>query len=215
MASVFKTQAGYGVKLSPGENIQRPKIALGRVTKKDATSAKAHIERLISRCKTGQELPPATVDWLSGITDGLRIRLERLGLVERAAKSRWTVSAWVADYIKRRTDVKPDTLRKWQDVQSKLNAFFKDDCIGDVTQQQAKNFRIYLQTVIGLGDNTIRRHIGICRQFWNAAIEAEILTKTPSEGRPYRYGQTLHGFSMLPRKYPNRSWRLALMLNGV
>lgn len=183
MASVFKTQAGYGVKLSPGENTQRPKIALGKVTKKDAISARGHIERLIARCDTGQELPPATVEWLSGITDGLRMRLEKLGLVERSAKSRWTVSAWVADYIKRRLDVKPDTMRKWKDVQGKLNAFFKVDCIGDVTQQHAKNFRIYLQTVIGLRDNTIRRHIGICRQFWNAAIEAEILTKNPFRGQ--------------------------------
>ena len=183
MASVIKTQAGYGVKLSPGENAQRPKIALGKATKRDAISAKAHIERLIARCKTGQELPTATVEWLSNVPDGLRIRLEKLGLVERSARSRWTVKAWVADYIKRRTDVKGDTVRKWEDVQGKLNAFFIDDCIGDVTQQAAKNFRIYLQTVVRLGDNTIRRHIGICRQFWNAAIEAEIITKNPFRGQ--------------------------------
>lgn len=216
MASIIKTQAGYGIKLSPGENEKRPKIALGRVTKKEAVGAKMHIERLISRCKTGQELPPATVEWLSGITDRLRIRLEKLGLVERTAKSRWTVKAWVADYIKRRTDVKEDTVRKWKDVEAKLNAFFKNDCIGDVTPQQAKNFRIYLQTVVGLGDNTIRRHIGICRQFFNAAIDAEIITKNPFRGQavsvrpnPSRFFYVTQEMSeKVLQACPDAEWRL-------
>lgn len=183
MASVIKTQAGYGVKLSPGENIQRPKIALGKVTKKDATSAKAHIERLIARCKTGQELPTATVEWLSNVPDGLRIRLEKLGLVERSARSRWTVRGWVADYIKQRRDVKPITIRHFRDAERKIVAFFLDDSIGDVTVQHAKNFRIYLKTTCGMGENTIRRMIGRCRQFFNAAIEAGIITKNPFLGQ--------------------------------
>lgn len=184
MASVIKTKGGYGVKLSPGENAARPTIGIGKVTKRTATGAKFHIEALIARRNSGRELPTATQEWLNGITDGLRKRLERLGLVESDAKNRWTVSAWVADYIKRRTDVKGDTVRKWEDVQEKLNAFFRGDALGDVTQQHAKNFRIYLQTVVRLGENTIRRHIGICRQFWNAAIEAEIVTKNPFRGQP-------------------------------
>lgn len=183
MASVFKTQAGYGVKLSPGENTQRPKIALGKATKKDALSAKAHIERLVSRCKTGQELAPSTAEWLSGITDGLRIRLEKLGLVEPAAKSRWTVRAWVADYIKHRTDVKPITIRHFRDAERKIVAFFQDDSIGDVTVQHAKNFRVYLKMTCGMGENTIRRLIGRCRQFFNAAIESGIITKNPFLGQ--------------------------------
>ena len=117
-------------------------------------------------------------------TDGLRIRLEKLGLVERSGKSRWTVSAWVADYISKRPDVKESTRRKWRDIEGKMKAFFQNDSLGDVTQQTAKNFRLYLQMTVGLSENSIRRHIGIGRQFFNAAIEAEILTKNPLRGQP-------------------------------
>lgn len=177
------TGVRYYVKLSPGENAQRPKIHLGLVNRKQAEMAKGFIESLIAS-KKGASMPLSTQEWLKGIPDSLRSRLETLGLVERSAKNRWTVSAWVASYIDQRPDVKEATRRKWKDVQEKLNIFFKDDPIGDVTQQHAKNFRIYLQTTVELSENTIRRHIGIARQFFNAAIEAEIITKNPFRGQP-------------------------------
>jgi len=177
------TGVRYYVKLSPGENAQRPKIHLGLVNRKQAAMAKGFIESLIAS-KKGASMPLSTQEWLKGIPDSLRSRLEILGLVERSAKNRWTVSAWVASYIDQRPDVKEATRRKWKDVQEKLNVFFKDDPIGDVTQKHAKNFRIYLQTTVELSENTIRRHIGIARQFFNAAIEAEIITKNPFRGQP-------------------------------
>jgi integrase len=35
-----------------------------------------------------------------------------------------------------------------------------------------------------LSENSIRRHIGICRQFFNAAIEARIISENPFRGQP-------------------------------
>ena len=128
-------------------------------------------------------MPSATQEWLGDIPDSLRERFEKLSLVEAKAKSRWTVSAWIADYIAKRPDVKEATRRKWRDVEGKLAVFFKDDTIGDVTVQHAKAFRVYLQTTVGLSENTLRRHIGICRQFFNAAIDAEIIAKNPFRGQ--------------------------------
>ncbi len=182
MASVIKTKTGYGLKLSPGENQRRPKIALGRVSRKQAETVKMHIETLIAAQKSQRPLPPAAVQWLKAIPDGLRKRLTELGLIEKA--SRWTVKGWIADYIERRTDVKPATRLKWKDVQRRLNVFFGDDYLIDVTVQQAKNFRIYLKTVVGLNENTIRRYIAIARQFFNAAKDADILAKNPFAGQP-------------------------------
>ena len=134
----------YFIQLSPGENVQRPKIHLGAVTRKQAKDALTHVETLLKSRKTGSVMPLATQEWLVGIPDGLRERFEKLGLVKAKAKSRWTVSAWIADYIAKRTDVKEATRRKWRNVEDKLAIFFKDDTIGDVTVQHAKAFRVYL-----------------------------------------------------------------------
>ncbi len=187
MSSIGKqtteTGARYFIQLSPGENKQRPKIHLGAVSKKQAESAKVHIGNLLANCKTGDVLRIATQEWLGGIPESLRERLEKLQLVETRGGKRWTVAAWVSQYITKRLDVKKTTVRKWRDVESKLAAFFRNDCIGDITVQHAKNFRVYLQTTVGLSENTLRRHIGIARQFFNAAIDAEIITKNPFRGQ--------------------------------
>ena len=188
MASVIKIKRDKGmvyfIQLSDGENAQRPKFSLGRCGYKDAQTACNHIENLLKANRTGGELATSTQEWLNKIPDSLRVRLERLGLVEVRSGSRWTVAAFVADYIKKRTDVKPATRRKWEDVESRLNAFFRSDTIADVTVQQAKSFRVYLESVVGLAENSLRRHIGIARQFFNSAIDSELITKNPFRDQP-------------------------------
>ena len=187
MASIAKTKTETGVRyyiqLSPGENPHRLKIHLGKVTRKQAESAQTHIETLIATRKTGKVMPAATQDWLIGIPESLRERLEKLQLVETRGSKRWTVAAWVSQYIVKRTDVKEATRRKWRDVESKLAAFFRNDCLSDVTVQHAKNFRVYLQSTVELSENSIRRQIGIARQFFNSAIDAELITKNPFRGQ--------------------------------
>jgi integrase len=181
-----KTESGtrYFIQLSPGENKRRPKIHLGPVTLKQAESAQTHIETLIAARKTGKVMPTVTQEWLVGIPESLRDRLEKLRLVEVRGGKRWTVADWVSQYITKRPDVKAATRRKWRDVESKLAVFFRNDCIGDVTVQHAKNFRIYLHSVAGLSENSIRRQIGIARQFFNAAVDAELIAKNPFRGQP-------------------------------
>ncbi|MFA5300693.1 MAG: phage integrase SAM-like domain-containing protein [Lutibacter sp.] len=179
----IETGIRFFIQLSPGENKQRPKIHLGQVTRKQAETAQTHMETLIASRKTGGVVATATQEWLANIPDILRERLEKLKLVEARGGKRWTVANWVANYIDKRPDVKKATKRKWRDVEKKLLAFFRFDCIGDITVQHAKNFRTYLQSTIGLSENSIRRQIGIARQFFNAAIEAELIAKNPFRGQ--------------------------------
>lgn len=187
MAGIVKTKGAsglsYSIRLSKGENKNRPKIALGTCTLSDARTAQANIESLIVANRTGRDLSVKLLSWIDKLPDDTRLRLERLGLIEPAGGSRWTVDAFVQDYINRRTDVKEPTRRKWRDVESKLVAFFRGDNVGDVTVNQAKNFRVHLQTTCGLSENSIRRQIGICRQFFNAAVDAEIIVKNPFRGQ--------------------------------
>lgn len=187
MASVVKSSSANGnryyIQLSPSEDENRPKISLGRIARKDANTTKGHIENLV-RQKLGATLPISTVQWLEDIPGSLRKRLERLQLASPKTGTQWTVAGWVQNYIDSRPDVKAGTRRKYEDVQAKLKVFFRDDLISDVTVRAAKNFRVYLKDECELSENSVRRQIGIARQFFNAAIEAEVITKNPFRGQP-------------------------------
>lgn len=89
MASLCsKPNGSRYIQFSPGEvpsgprQSQRPKISLGKVTKKQASTAQGHIENLCRARKTGTAIPNVTADWLETLGDTLRSRLEVLGLVE-------------------------------------------------------------------------------------------------------------------------------------
>ncbi len=100
MASVVRERTITGllrcyIQLSPGEDRGRGKIRLGRVTKKQAESAKTHVENLISSRKTGTVIPPATQQWLSDAPEMLLERLEKLQLIaSRNAGKQYTVAGW-------------------------------------------------------------------------------------------------------------------------
>lgn len=196
MASVVKTKTGYCIQLSPKEDAKRPKIHLGRIKTSDAHTARGNIVKLINLRNTGGEMTSATSEWLNGvpgkkkgISDGLRARLETLGLVERSKPAevkdddRWSVTQWVDHFIKTSTKPDSDNRRKISNVGERLKAFFGNDKIEDITDFQCKNFRAFLKDTIKLSENTTRRHIGICRQIFNAAIDNRILSQNPFKGQ--------------------------------
>jgi len=141
MASVIrkrtKTGVRYDIQLSPGENESRPKISLGKISKKQANTAKTNIENLIKCRNTGGVLQPAVQEWLKDITDGLRKRLEFFDIIEPSNEGQnFTVAEWTEKYIRiRQADkgTKPDTVRKLKDVARRLSVFFKNDKLQDVT----------------------------------------------------------------------------------
>ena len=97
MACIGKQKTASGIRfyvqLSPGENYNRPKIALGRVSRKEADTARTNIENLIASKKTGAVIPSTTQKWLSDIPDSLRDRFHwlchgRMVVVHRMSISR-------------------------------------------------------------------------------------------------------------------------------
>ena len=192
MASIAreKTTTGvrYYIQLSPGEDEGRGKIRLGQVTRKDALSAKGHIGNLIRHRKTGEALRPATQDWLAGLPNALRDRLEKLRLAEpRNTGSTYTVKEWTDSYLEMRekdSGTKPDTVRKLENVARRLSAFFRTEKLDEISVYDAKAFKGYLRNVVGLSENTARKHIAISRQFFNAAIDKKIVSENPFRGQP-------------------------------
>jgi integrase len=225
MASIIKQKTDGGVRymiqLSPGENEARPKISLGKVTKDQAQTAKVHIEGVIAAKNTGDIISPAIQEWLKGLSDGLRKRLAALEIIEpKKEVQTYTVSDWVNRYIQSRPDVKAITKGKWENAANKLSAFFRGQYIEDVTEQQAKEFRVYLKND-GLKENTLRRLIGLSRQFFKAAIDAGLLSKNPFAGQPISVRANPERFYYVNQEMalkvldtcPDSEWRLIFGLS--
>jgi len=182
MASIVKTKIGYSIQLSPNEDIKRPKISLGKIKEKDAHTLLRHVENLI-QARNGLRMPDDTRKWSQGINPGLRKRLESLGLLEPKARDRWTVAAWVTHFIETSTKPGTDNRRKISNVGERLQLFFKDDLLVNVTTFQCLRFRDYLKDVVKLSENTTRKHTAISRQIFKGAVDAGLLSKNPFQSK--------------------------------
>ena len=100
----------YRIRLSEGESANRSRIGFGRITKRQAETAKVNVENLIKAKNTGSEISITVQSWLNGLSDPIRKRLESLNLAEpMKRKVEIILAAWVDGYIKGRTDIKPNT----------------------------------------------------------------------------------------------------------
>jgi hypothetical protein len=95
-----KSGKTYRVRLSDGESPNRPRIGFGRITKRQAETAKINIENLIRAKNTGSEISIAVQSWLNGLGDPIRKCLESLGLAEpMKRKVEITLAVWVDGYM--------------------------------------------------------------------------------------------------------------------
>jgi len=175
----------YRVRLSDGESPNRPRIGFGRVTKRQAETAKINIENLIRAKNTGSEISIAVQSWLNGLGDPIRKRLESLGLAEPTKrKVEITLAAWVDGYIESRTDIKPNTKRNMLAARNDLFGFCNSSMsIADFSAYDAEEFRRHLLEQ-GLAENTIRRRCKRIKQFFSAARKKRLIDENPFDGIP-------------------------------
>ena len=158
---------------------RRPRIRLGKVTMKQAETAKRFIEDLVACKVTGDAPKNATAEWVAGLPDTIRRRVERAGLVEPKERRECpTVAEWVRRYIEGRTDVKRGTRINLKQVENDLTEFFMDKRLDAITPGDAEDFRIHLKAR-GLAEGTIRRRCKRAKQFFLAAMKRKLITENP------------------------------------
>ncbi len=190
MATVEARQCSDGkhfrVRLSESEDANRPRINLGKVTRKQAETVRGHVENLIAAKTTGTAYQPATQAWIAEAPDAIRARLEVLGLV-RARKEtiQHTVAGWIADYLEKRTDIKPNTARNMRQAQAFMLEFTapEDLPLSFFTQGHAEDFRRFLLAK-GQAESTVRRRCKRVKQFFEAAVKRRIIESNPFDGIP-------------------------------
>ncbi len=228
MASIARDPNGRKRILFVAEDGSRKTIRLGKTSLKQAKAFKAKLEDLIAARITGS-MEAETARWIADMRDDIHAKLAATGLLmERTttpAKPSFTVGQWVNKYIESRPDVKAITKGKWQNAANKMSAFFKEQHIDEITIQQAKDYRVYLKSTMGLEENTVRRLIGLSRQFLNASIDAEIITKNPfkSKGQPVTIRPNKNRFFYVTQEMavkvleacPDAQWRLIFGLGAL
>ena len=200
----------------------RPKIRLGKVTRRQAQTAKCHIEELIASRTTGAAPKGPTAEWLAELPNRLRRRLEHLRLVEpQACQTCPTLGEWLERYVAGRGDVRPNTLRNYEQAKGNALEFFgpnrRLDAIG---LADAEDFRIWLKTTKGLAEGTIRRRCKRVKQFFAAAIRRKLLSENPFAGIPCSNYSDTSRFHFVSHEEaeavldacPDAEWRLIFAL---
>ena len=223
MASIVTETGGRRlIQLSPGEHPDRPKIRFGKVSKREAETALVHVEAVCRAKGTGHSYPPATADWLGGLPHGMRRRLERVGLIAPQSRPDCpTLGEWLEKYLAGRSDVKDGTATFYGHTARNLLDFFgADRRLDDIAPGEADGFRVYLKTAEGLADNTIRRRMGMAKQFFRAAIRRRLVVENPFDGQATVVRQNPKRFHFVTRDEadavlaacPDVRWRLVFAL---
>ena len=200
---------------------RRRRIRLGRVTKDVALEVKRHVEHLLARRRHGLPLPGSTAEWIGGLAGRLRQRLAVCGLAE-AAPSAPTLGAWLTRYVEGRGDVAGNTRFKYEAVRKDLIGYFgADKPLDALGPGDAEDFNVWLRTERkrSLSEGTARRRVGICKQFFWAAVKRRLLRENPFTGiKCGEFSESRFAFvspetaEAVMDALPTPAWRLAFAL---
>ena len=155
--------------------------------KKTATTLKNKIDEMVQCKKLHEPFDVKTQHWLTGQDESILRKLEKLQLIDitQESRGRKTLSGWCDAYIGDYGH-KSQSKRKLSNVAEKLIQFFgRDRLLQDITAGDAKRFYVALcspKSDGGYGlkaNSTAARHVGYCRQFFEAAINEEIILSNP------------------------------------
>lgn len=183
MASVCKDPNGRKRVLFVAPDGKRKAIHLGKCSIKAATTISGRVDELLSAKILGA-MDRDTAVWISGIDPELRRKLERVELLEpitpEPPKPKVTLDAFLKDFVKRHGETKkPATRVVWGQVMALLREYLPDGiALEDITAGHAKRFLEQLKER-GLASATIHKRIGFSRQFFQDAVDWELIAGNP------------------------------------
>jgi integrase len=153
------------------------------VTKKRAESILARVEEILSTLTMGGSISQDDAKWLKSSPD-IRIKLEALGIIEPTGDAPTKLVPTVSEHLKKYLEThgpakKPGTVAVWRQVVDNLNEILpKGIRLDEVTVGHAKLFHESIRKK-GMATTTIHKRIGFARQFFNDAVDWEIISKNP------------------------------------
>lgn len=197
MASVYKRGDNWSLRFYDLQQ-QRRTISLNTKSKRKALKYKLGVEDLLAVRKNGGALEPETLAWLSSLKPAMTDKLIRHGLVAASEPDKpdeLALGSFLTAYLARRTDVKDSTKINWRHTNRNLLTFFDaDKLITEFTVGDAKDFERFLKSDArengyaekdaneGLSGDTVRKRISNAKQFFQDAVDRELIPKNPFMG---------------------------------
>lgn len=163
---------------------KRRTIRLGKVSLRQAEAVRSHIEHLVACALLKQSIESRTAIWLTEIPEEFYRRIASTGLISNRdeSASKAEIKAYINKYIESR-NVKESTRTVWRRTRKHLVEFFGESKdLATITSGDAKDFRNYLIRR-GLSENTVKRTCGIAKQFFEDAIDRDLIIKNPFKHR--------------------------------
>jgi integrase len=183
MATIINRPNGSkAVQFVDPQNVRRT-VSLGEMTRNAASRIALHVGELLKSIRNGTLADDDTEAWKASLPLKLRNRFAEAGLMPGKVPSMEsfmpeTLGQFLESYIEMRSDLKPASKTKLQQTKNKLLAFFgAERPLKTITAGDADAWRIKLAE--SLADNSLRRHCGLAKQFFTAAIRRELIQKNP------------------------------------
>ena len=203
---------------------RRTTIHLGEISETRAKGILAHVESIAAALKAGVRFDPDLQRWVDSLDDKLHAKLSRVGLLAprkpAATADATTVAGLVDRYIGIRTDIKPRTVRNYQQARRWLIGFFgADRPLASITAGDAKEWALYMAGK-GLAENTARKWIACAKLFFGHAVDKEWISRNPFKGlksrtvevRDREFFVTAAMAARVLDASPDHEWRLLFAL---
>lgn len=198
MASISTDKQGNRRILFYGADGSRPVIHLGKLSLRKVEGIKRHVEELVGAQFSGEPIKQDTATWVADVLrEPLRTKLVKVGLIaKREQPAVLTLAAHLDAYFAKRTDVKPGTLIHWRHAKRSLLAYFGGERpLSSITAGDARDWERWLKSdearenryaereaTDGLAPNTVRKRISDAKQFFQDAVDRDLLVKNPFAG---------------------------------
>ncbi len=157
---------------------KRKSIRLGAVPKRTAETIKLRVESLLNAKITNTPVDRDTANWLTGIGADLADKLASAGLTD--ARDSSTLGDFTASYIRRRTDVKPQTRTNFAIGRRHLVNYFGADCpLRKITPGDADAWLCWLKDRYAAA--TSGKAVKWAKQFFRAAVRSKLIPSNPFE----------------------------------
>ena len=180
MASISRQPNGRRTIQFIAPDGKRRSVRLGKVTQRIAETVKLRVELLVAAKLAGHAIDDETARWLAGLDATMTDKLAAVGLVpKREPASITTIAGFLAEYVSRRTDVKPATKEVWRQTERNLK-----ECYGasrdlrTIDETLAEDFKIFLLKE-KLAPTTIAKRLQFAKQFFRAAVKRKLIPANP------------------------------------
>jgi integrase len=220
MASISRDKNGNTTIQFVALDGKRRSIRLGKMTKHAADTFKRCVEALAAAKAANLAIDNDTAKWLVGLSDELHGRLAAVGLVVARATVNTELKEFLDAYVASRSDVEPGTLRHLNACAAKLVEFFKaDKLLTEIKPGDADEFCSWIRG--NRAQATASRMIKRAKQFLNAAVRKEIISKNPfadcKAGHQSNRARSFFITADMSRKVldacPDLDWRLLFALS--